>query len=251
MRFLWLLLLSTAVLPGCAQADPSALWHIVNGQCVPHEEKTRDPAPCAEVNLADGADRGYAVLKDIQGIAQFLLIPTARISGIEDPEILAPDAVNYWNAAWEARYFLEERLKTSVPREDISLAINSTTGRSQDQLHIHIDCIRKDVRDALARHLAQIKGVWTPFPEPLADHPYRSLQIAHETLDDANPFRLLADADPQAAAEMGRHTLVLVGAIFPDDTRGFVLLDGKADVATGNFGSGEELQDHACTVVGR
>jgi len=96
-------LLSAALLAGRAQAaDPDALWKIVHGKCVPHVAAGEGPAPCGLVDLAGG----YAVLKDIRGATQFLLIPTARITGIESPEILAPDAPNYWQEAWEARRFV-------------------------------------------------------------------------------------------------------------------------------------------------
>jgi CDP-diacylglycerol pyrophosphatase len=225
------------------------LWDIVNGQCVPHEEKTHDPAPCVEVDLSDGVARGHAVLKDLVGATQFLLIPTARISGIEDPQILDPDAPNYWDAAWEARYYVEERAQTPLPRNAMSLAINSEAGRTQNQLHIHVDCIRPDVQEALTAHLAQIGEAWAPFPVPLVGHTYRAIRVEHETLDSVNPFRVLADNDPKAAANMGEHTLVVVGATFPGDSRGFVILDDRADPASGDRGSGESLQDHSCALA--
>jgi CDP-diacylglycerol pyrophosphatase len=230
-------------------ADPSALWKIVNGQCVPQEQTERDPAPCSEVDLAQGVQKGFVVLKDIRGVAQFLLIPTARISGIEDPAILAPDATNYWDAAWQARSFVEQRLHTRLPRDAISLAINSSVSRTQNQLHIHIDCIRPDVRDALAANLNKIERVWTPFPVPLAGHTYRSIRIDHETLGAVNPFRVLADSDPPIQGDMGTHTLVLVGEAFGDNTSGFVLLDDHADLAAGDYASGEQLQDHTCALA--
>lgn len=242
------LVLAFAPVPARA-SDPSALWHIVNGQCVPDEQTKHDPTPCAEVDIADGVAQGYALLKDIRGAAQFLLIPTARISGIDDPEILAPDAVNYFAAAWRARYFTEERLGAPQPRDVIILAINSAYGRTQDQLHIHIDCVRADVRAALKANLDKIQGVWTPFPVKLAGHTYRAIRLNQETLDDTNPFNVLADKDPAAAAAMKRQTLVLVGEDFPDGSKGFVLLNGTADPAEGNFGSGEELQDHSCATA--
>ena len=77
-------------------ADPSALWKIVNGKCVPHEQVQRDPSPCTSVDITEGVDKGFAVLNDINGISQFLLIPTARIGGIEDPAILTDGETNYW-----------------------------------------------------------------------------------------------------------------------------------------------------------
>ena len=62
-----------------AQAsNPNVLWQIVHDQCVPDERQHGDPKPCAEVDLAGG----YAVLKDIKGASQFLLIPTTQVGGI-------------------------------------------------------------------------------------------------------------------------------------------------------------------------
>jgi CDP-diacylglycerol pyrophosphatase len=65
-------------------ADPNVLWQIVHDQCVPDEQQHGDPKPCAEVDLAGG----FAVLKDIAGASQFLLIPTAEVGGIEAPRFL-------------------------------------------------------------------------------------------------------------------------------------------------------------------
>jgi CDP-diacylglycerol pyrophosphatase len=253
MRLVWAILMVLVLAPvGVAHAaDPSALWKIVNGKCVPHEQTERDPAPCSEVDLAQGVDKGYVVLKDITGVAQFLLIPTGRISGIEDPAILAPGATNYWDAAWQARYFVDERLHTSLPRDAVSLAINSSVGRSQDQLHIHIDCIRADVRVALAENLEKVETVWTLFPVPLAGHTYRSIRINQETPDGVNPFKVLADSDSRVPGDMGAHTLVLAGETFADGTSGFVLLDDHADPAMGDQASGEQLQDHSCAVASK
>src|SRR5580692_362544 len=68
-----------------AQAsNPNVLWQIVHDQCVPDQQQHGDPKPCAEVDLAGG----FAVLKDISGASQFLLIPTTEIGGIEDPSCL-------------------------------------------------------------------------------------------------------------------------------------------------------------------
>jgi CDP-diacylglycerol pyrophosphatase len=47
---------------------------------------------------------------------------------------------------------------------------------------------------------------------------------------------------------MGAYTLVLVGAVFPAAGPGFILLAGEADLAHGNVGSGEDLQDHDCAL---
>ena len=98
------------VAAGCtvlAAADPNALWQIVNLDCVPAARTTGKTGICATVDLPGR----YALLRDRTGVAQHLLIPTDRISGIESPLLLAPDAPNYWADAWDARRYVEATLK--------------------------------------------------------------------------------------------------------------------------------------------
>jgi CDP-diacylglycerol pyrophosphatase len=228
-----------------AHADPSALWNIVNGKCVPHQQTEHNPAPCVLADLT----AGYIILKDMVGATQFLAIPTARTSGIEAPSLLAPGAPNYWDDAWRARHLTEEKAGHALPREALSLAVNSTYGRSQDQLHIHIDCIRADVRDALAAHRDAIGPAWSAFPVPLSGLHWRALRVDGADLGDANPFRLLADGDKDAAAAMGKHTLVVVGMTFADGKPGFAVLDDQVDLTKGDFASSEVLQDHDCDIA--
>ena len=248
MRAGWWLLAGLLLAPATVQAaDPSILWKIVNGSCVPHQQETGDPAPCSLVDL----QHGFSLLKDINGVAQFLLIPTQRIGGIEDPGILAAGVPNFWDAAWRNRGLVEARLHAALPREAMSLAINSSVGRTQDQFHIHIDCVRPDVRDAIAAHIDAIGPSWSPFPVPLAGHSYRAMRIGQESLDGIDPFRLLVDADAKAREDLGLHTLVLVGATFPDGAKGFVLFDDRANLMAGDRASGEQLQDHTCAISQR
>ncbi|KAA0102539.1 CDP-diacylglycerol diphosphatase [Mycolicibacterium sp. P1-18] len=220
-------------------ADPSALWNIVSGQCVPNQVAQDDPAPCARVDLAEGS----AVLKDLVGATQFLLIPTERSSGIDDPAILAPTAPNYFAAAWRARSFVDERAGAELPRQWMSLAINSAVARSQDQLHIHVDCLRPDVHDALTRYGSAVGSAWAPFPVELAGHRYDAMSVAGDDLGP-NPFDLLADGVTGARDDMASRTLVVAGSVDADGQPGFVVLTDRADAATGNEAAGEELQDH-------
>jgi CDP-diacylglycerol pyrophosphatase len=236
------LLFLLALVPARA-SNPHALWQIVHGRCVPNQQRHRDPAPCAVVDAAGG----FAVLKDIEGAEQFLLIPTARIRGIESPEVLRPGAANYFADAWAQVPLMEARLRRALPREDVALAVNSPFARSQDQLHIHIDCISPQVHDALARQLAEIGTGWTDLRVPLAGHHYRALRIPGRRLGPVDPFRLLAASLDDPASEMGRHTLVLVGAAFPEP--GFILLDGRLDLLHLDRVFGEELQDHSCAIA--
>src|SRR5208337_510071 len=109
-------------------------------QCLRHLLESGNPIPCTKIDLSPGA--GFAVLKDSIGIAQFLVIPTLRISGVESPELLANKSSNYWAYAWQVKANVEERLHRKLARDQVALAVNSAFGRTQNQLHIHIDCIR-------------------------------------------------------------------------------------------------------------
>ena len=241
----------TAIVAACcwlagqvtAQADPDALWNIVHGECVPDLYEHHDPAPCAQVDLSQGEDRGWVVFKDRVGDLQYLLMPTARIHGIESPALLSPDATNYFGAAWQASEFVEQRAGGTVPRDWMSLAINSAVSRSQNQLHIHIDCVRADVRDALDSQADRIGDTWAPFPVPLAGHTYWAVAVPGAELR-VNPFTLLADGLDGARADMGRYTLVVVGADAVGGGPGFVILADRADGEAGDFAGGEQLQDH-------
>jgi CDP-diacylglycerol pyrophosphatase len=237
-----------------AKGDPNALWNIVNGQCVPDQQQHADPAPCARVDLDAGEANGHAVLKDLVGPLQFLLIPTRRVTGIESPEILAPDAPNYFAAAWRARSFVEENAGRTLPRDWLSLAINSEQARTQTQLHIHVDCLRADVHEALVQHSSAVGPEWTEFPVPLAGHRYDAIAVGGGDLDEVNPFVLLADGVPGARTDMGDQTLVVVGAVHADGSPGFIVLADHVDEATGDLASGETLQDHdtcAAPTVGK
>jgi CDP-diacylglycerol pyrophosphatase len=236
--------IALAIAPRPASADANALWHIVSEQCVPDEKQNHAPHPCADVNLGGG----YAVLKDLVGNTQFLLIPTARISGIESAEILSPNAPNYWADVWRARSFVEDRARRHLPRDAIGLAINSLSGRTQNQLHIHIDCVRLDVRTALHEHAAAIGTQWSRFPVPLVGHDYMAMRLEQADLGAVNPFVLLADGVAGARADMAHQTLVAIGDSFQGKD-GFVLLAGHATPATGNWGAGEQLLDHACAAA--
>jgi CDP-diacylglycerol pyrophosphatase len=237
-------------------ANDDALWRIVHGRCVANMQTNNNPAPCDSVNLAHGEADGFAILKDATGNTQYLIIPTAKITGIESPAILAPDAINYFSEAWTGTDLVDRRIGHTLPRTDFAIAINSVSGRSQNQLHIHIDCIQVAAKSALQQLGPEIRTTWQALSVKLSGHEYRAMWLPGIQLGQRNPFRLLASSLSDPAQEMARHSLVLVGAERYGQA-GFILLDGKAPafaVALSpwvklGFGSGEELEDHGCQVA--
>jgi CDP-diacylglycerol pyrophosphatase len=225
-------------------AGSSALWHVVHDLCVTDMKVSGLPAPGVEVNLKGR----FAVRKDLRGVTQLLLMPTDRIYGIESDRLLEDDSPNYWQDAWAARPLFDKGAGRAVPREDLGLAINSAYGRTQNQLHIHIDCLKPRVRDMLEADQRRIGLVWAPFPITFSGHRYRARRVMGENLGERDPFKLLAE-DPRARIDMGRETLVVAGMMFAGDKPGFVLLSDRADLTRMDQGAGEELLDHSCAVL--
>ena len=222
------------------------LWTIVSQHCVKPFMDSRAVGQCQLVSRV-GRPGGYVLLKSNEGVAQYLLMPADKVTGMEDPILLGPAPTDYLAEAWYARGFVEALLHRPLRADEVSVAINSGEGRSQDQLHLHIDCIRSDVRQTLA-------GI-TVGPNPfqtrvdLLGHPYRVAAIPAAQLETTDPFLLLMSAVPEARTEMGEWTLVLTGAPRSQGDGTLLLLAAKADLAARIYASGEELQDHACGVL--
>ena len=217
-------------------ADRDALKHIVQDQCLPHWRELRDPAPCARIVPPD-----FAVLADRKGGAHYLLIATGNVTGIEDPALLADDSPNYFAAAWAARDRLDGVIGHSLRRESVGLAINSAIMRGQDQMHVHIECVKPGVSRVLHAAAAELKPQWSRLW--LEDRAYSALRIDGEDLSGKDPVRLLANGVPGARAQMRAFTLVVVGMQFADGA-GFIVLAGRTPLVV----PGETLLDSTCAI---
>jgi CDP-diacylglycerol pyrophosphatase len=209
-----------------ADAGRDQLRVIVQQQCVPHWTQSHDPAPCISVRTIDdgAAPEGFAVLADRKGGAHFLLIPTRTISGIESPEVRGARALNYFAAAWEARYVLVSAVGHAVPRTAVGMAVNQHRARSQDQLHIHLSCLSRRVHDALQSQAASILRNWSSVS--IGGARYQALRIMGSELGSANPFELLAARVPDAAHAMDEYTVLVAGMQFKEGP-GFAVLAGR------------------------
>lgn len=237
-------LAATFLTAGCsvlAAADPNALWQIVHLECVPAARTTGKPGICTSV---DQAGR-YAVLRDRVGVAQHLLIPTDRISGVESPLLLAPSTPNYWADAWEARRYVEAALEKAqhapLADDQIGLEINSAMQRSQEQLHIHIDCMRTDAASALAAYRSEPPRVWTA--GTINGVSYRVMRVPGPTFD-FNPFDIVAGDQP-SPDKMAAQTILITGAGPSAEQSGWLIVNSSRDT-DGGTGSAETLLDHRC-----
>ena len=229
-----------------ARADRMALWNIVHGQCVPHVQAGQGPAPCVSVDLSGGEDHGVALLKDLHGVAQMLAIPTRRVTGIEDPFVLTPEAPNYFAYAWSQLPAMEAKLGRPLPRASVGVAINSMFSRSQDQLHLHLDCLDREVAAQIADYGPSFDETFRPMTVALKGRHYWARRIDYGDLAAASPFQRLAEGIEGARLDMGLWTLALVGADF-SGRPGYVLLADHAELTAG--GHSEDIMDHDCAIA--
>ena len=244
MRPRWLLAAAAAaaflVAGHFAVADRMVLWRIVHEQCVPAAAKGEAlPKPCLSV----ASD--HAVIKDLNGVAQLLAIPTERLSGIEDPALLQPQTPDYFAAAFAARGLMRRYLPTAPERDGLVISINSAHSRSQDQLHLHIDCLARASATTLSAYAPHLDAKWRPMTDALAGRKYWARRVDSVDLAGVYPFRLLADEMPDRG-DMGAWSLAAAPMSF-DGKPGFVLLADYAELFGG--GHAEDVADHDCAIA--
>ncbi|OON38506.1 CDP-diacylglycerol diphosphatase [Izhakiella australiensis] len=219
--------------------NSDALWRIISQQCIPDQVEHHNPAPCRNVDLRNG----FVVMKDRNGPLQFLLMPTERISGIESTQLLHPAKTNFFAEAWYARHYAEELYGKPLNSAVFSLAVNSPWGRSQDQLHIHISCLRPDIRQRLDALAPQLDSRWRK--EKLDQHEWLIRTVTRDEFNRKSPFIYLANGVPGAWEEMGHYGIAV--ASLNDGRRAIMVI--KRNLLTLNRASAEEIQDHSCALV--
>jgi CDP-diacylglycerol pyrophosphatase len=232
--------LAAVALLATRMGNRHALQEIVQQHCVVDWVSRHDPAPCVEVVLPDPtlAQSGYAVLADRKGGAHFLLIPVRSIPGMESPLLFEPGAPNYFAYAWTARNHLSDVIGHSVPRGVVGLAVNPPNSRSQDQLHIHIECLSTEAVRAIDEFSDRLDDSWAQVL--IGRVHFEGRRLMGEQLAQS-PFAILAHDLPDVRRSPGDYTLLVAGRQFRDGP-GFVLLTGTERAA-------ELLMDSSCAAA--
>jgi CDP-diacylglycerol pyrophosphatase len=223
---------------GPAAADDQALWRIVDSGCRGGAQASPAGAPPGSGGqaLVCDAARGYAVLKDRCGATHYLVVPIARRIGIESPELLRPDEPRYLALAWGQRGRSlgagAEGGSGAASPADVGLAVNSRYGRSQSQLHVHIDFVRPEVRAALQ---SLPRPVVPGTRVRLSRHDYRVDPL--ESLDG----NLVEQVAREWGAESEDDRARLTVAVVSDGGAGYFLLSDRADPLELDRGHAEEL----------
>ncbi|KHN91333.1 CDP-diacylglycerol diphosphatase [Pectobacterium actinidiae] len=223
------------------RGNSNALWEIVSEQCVPNQQRNGKPAPCLEVNLAEG----YVLFDDRNGPYHDLLLPTEKISGIESPELLQQNIPNFFEQAWDRRGHLSREAGKPIRDDYLSLAINSRYGRTQNQLHIHIACLRPEIYHTLNQQFPTLSTDWKTLPVKINGHVYLAKTLAVNELSQSDPLKTLDRYAQQQNESIGKYGLAMIS--MPTGEK--VLLASGHDVFNMSLGSVEEIQDFSCALA--
>lgn len=218
-------------------AKGDVLWHFVADQCVPHfKSGQQPPTPCIKVDL----QQGYVIFKDRNGPLQYLHMPTDKITGLEDPKLLSMKRTPFFAQAWRERRYMDRLLGASIPTSEYAFTLNSRSGRTQNQLHIHISCIKPDLRDRLHRLASRFGAEWQAVPGGINGRSYQARSLTLRQLEQIGAIRMVADTLANQA-DLADYSL----ALYPLSDSQFLLF-----ATHGMFASSEgDFQDHRCQSV--
>lgn len=212
----------TAFATSAIGLDRLALWQVVRA-CVADFKLTGAPFPCLEVDLSSGEEGGDVVLRPPL-LNDLIVAPTRQIVGVEDPFLQLAGAPNYFNAAWQARSFLKGVNGRVPERDEIALVANSAVARTQDQMHIHVGCLRPPARRMLAAAAANVPiGNWVRVGAVVPHTMFWGTRIRGTDLSDIKPFRVAAEAFADKVEHRGDLTIAAAGVGVEGDDQFLIL----------------------------
>ena len=211
-----------------------ALWSVVR-TCDSAKASVGLSLPCLDIRESPDGYR-VALLRPPLPRTHLLVVPLTRTPGIESPELRGRAGGAYLSMAWDARNLAREDLGP-IPWGNAGMAINSAGNRSQDQLHIHVDCLTPQAKASLTRTAAPLgkewrvlwRGVWARL-------------VRGEDLRAADPLGAMIEQLPLGPPGRSSLNFGVAGIEWSRGHRGYVLLASK----TMSF---ERLLDSGCTVL--
>ena len=221
------------------------LWQGVRA-CVFDYKLTGLTFPCLFVDLTHGVELGYVVLKPPFGPPDVVLTPTRRVVGVEDPWLQSSGAPNYFDAAWRARLYLEGSDGRSPEPDKFALAVNSALTRSQDQLHIHLGCLRPELSERLSILASELPtGAWTRV-DLIPGSVLWAFRTGRSDLAGVQPFHLAAEGLGDKIQDRAGLTIFVTRTRSADGDLAILASDTHVSAST-NQVAVDDLIDLACS----
>lgn len=223
----------------CEQSPRNALWRLAQS-CA----RDLQSEPTCRVHAQDQVAE-YVIVKDRNTYmkpANYLMIPVRCVTGIEDNQIFSPAGADLWEEAW-----LWSRKYPGAPASRTALAINSAKGRGQDQLHIHISCVRPEVAGALAgKEIPAYPAKAAALRLQPNDYPYYAVKVKG-LAGENSPFKVMlgmlgrGDSHAVKDGDLQDQSIAVIGSEKANEFYVLVTTAGGE-----NDGHAEELLDQTC-----
>lgn len=219
------------------------LWRNVQARCL--EPGAPHHPDCVMVDRA----KGLVLYKDAIGRSHFLIIPDHRVTGVEESGVWQNDGgPNQWAFGWDARQFVGQARGRQLPDAILGLAINSKASRSQEQMHIHLDCISRDARDFVSGTSARIGTTWTALR--FMGKPVQAIFVpSPEPSMSVNPFLLIKHRLGEAASVVPDRGVFVTYVVDAAGASGFVIVDQPVDREAGSNGHASDFLDRQCRLA--
>lgn len=239
LKIFFALFLSILIYFAYIKINSDKLWQTINQQCIPQFKNGNLQSPCIKVDQI----HRYVIYKDIKGPLHDLLLPLDKISGIESPILQQKNTENYFMRAWQNRDLFIKSANKPINEQFLSLAINSKYGRTQEQLHIHLACLKPDVYQTIKENEHAITANWQPLKERINSHQYIAIKVPASDINKISPFNYLE----KYVAEQGDNIAYYGLAMTPSTQKNeFILLASRLKLLDFNLGSAGAIQDYQC-----
>ncbi|WP_084624546.1 CDP-diacylglycerol diphosphatase [Xanthomonas cassavae] len=215
------------------------LWRTISEQCVPGFLHGNNPAPCLVVN----PERDYVVLRSPAGPLHLLFVPLTRTLGSNAPWLNASNNPDYFKFAWQARDLLSKESGKTIPDTAVALTFDAYGWGTQDQLHLHLACLRPEVRNVLhTLGLALRSDRWIEYR--MLGHGYWLRAVSAEEFAAGNVLQQISHEAPVGTGGLNHSGVALAK-----------LQDGRFVVAVlprvlfgpdASSGAASEMQDFSC-----
>jgi CDP-diacylglycerol pyrophosphatase len=223
-----------------SHADRNILWRKVNSGCIPGYISKNTYQPCSLVDM----NKKNVIYKVDNDKYQYLLLPTDKVTGVEDDKLQRDGTPNYLYDAWLAKTFLTERLGKPIKERFISLTLNSKNARSQDQFHIHISCLSSGANEILSKiPESKMNSTWSKEQITIPPYSFYYRKVSLNELIHDNLFQSVSDKVKQEKGSLESTGVAMVN-ITPNS---FIMLVGIGTSANGV--SAELIQDHECRLA--
>jgi CDP-diacylglycerol pyrophosphatase len=114
-----------------------------------------------------------------------------------------------------------------VPLGSVGLAINSDLTRSQDQLHIHAECIKPRILATVRAQSAGLTDVWQPLPGLIDRSRFFARVASRDEITSGNLFTSLTQL-PGTGGHLSGVTAAVISQNDADEKGVFIVLGSRS-----------------------